>query len=438
MITINNVFKRYGQSLVLNNISLKLPRTGLIVIEGPSGCGKTTLLNILAGLIVFEGDVVIDNHHLNLMNQISKDEYRLKNFGLIFQDFKLFENETVLNNIMFPLQSISNATLETRLRKCSDLINMVGLKPSLRQRVNKLSGGEKQRVAIARALVNSPKILLADEPTGALDSKNAHEVMNILQKISSRALVVIVSHDEELAKEYADQIIKMEDGSIKDIIHQDIKKEDKYIPVSKQFYSSRKSSVPFSFLIRHTLSAIKQKKWRTMICNGITSLGLIGVGLATSLSSAISSNIKSAYSQIIDDNKITISQKNNEKTIYGQYAASYVEVMDIVESKKDSIYDVGVCYKNDFESFFPQSNSIYLYDTAYRVPINGISARQINEFRWLDIEHPLNMYPEEISYLKNDQVVLSFTIDMINTICYQLQIERTVTSLASKEPLIER
>ena len=430
MITISNVSKRYGDALVLNNISLKLPRSGLIVIEGPSGCGKTTLLNILAGLIEFKGDVVIDNRHLNLMNQISKDEYRLKNFGLIFQDFKLFENETVLNNIMFPLESISNASLETRLRKCSDLINMVGLKSSIKQRVNKLSGGEKQRVAIARALVNSPKILLADEPTGALDSKNAHDVMDILQKISSRALVVIVSHDEELAKEYADQIIKMEDGCIKDIVHQEIKKEGKYIPVSKQYYSSHKSSVPFSFLIRHTLSAIKQKKWRTMICNGITSLGLIGVGLATSLSSAISSNIKSAYSQIIDENKITISQKNNESSIYGEYAASYYEVMDIVDSKQEEIYDVGVCYKNDFEAFFPQSNSIYLFDTSYRVPINGISARQINEFRWLDIEHPLNMYPEEISYLRNDQVVLSLTIDMINTICYQLQIERTVTSLS--------
>ena len=430
MINISNVSKRYGGSIVLNNVSLKLPRTGLVVIEGPSGCGKTTLLNILAGLIDFNGDVIIDNRHLNLMNQKSLDEYRLKNFGLIFQDFKLFENETVLNNIMFPLQSISTATLETRLRKCTDLINMVGLKSSIKQRVNKLSGGEKQRVAIARALVNSPKILLADEPTGSLDSKNAQEVMKILQKISSRSLVIVVSHDEELAKQYADQIVKMEDGCIKDVIHQDIKKDEKYIPVSKQFYSSRKSSVPLSFLIRHTINAIKQKKWRTMICNGITSLGLIGVGLATSLSSAISSNIKNAYSQIIDDNKITISQKDNTQSFYGQYAASYYQVMDIVESNKDYIHDVGVTYFNDFESFFPQSNSIYLYDTAYRVTIYGISARQINEFRWLDIEHPLNMYPEEISDLRNDQVVLSLTIDMINTICYQLQIERTVTSLS--------
>lgn len=430
MITINRVSKRYGTNIVLNNVSLKLPRTGLVVIRGPSGCGKTTLLNILAGLITFEGDVSIDGRHIGLMSDKEKDEYRLKNYGLIFQDFKLFENETVLNNIMFPLQAISTATQETKNRKCIDLARMVDLKASIKQRVNKLSGGEKQRVAIARALVNSPKIILADEPTGALDSKNAHEVMKILQRISNNALVVVVSHDEELAKEYADEIVKMEDGVITNTIFQKIEKHEKYIPIAKQFYNSRNTGVPLSFLIRHTVNAIKQKKWRTMICNGVTSLGLIGVGLATSLSSAISSNIKNAYSQIIDENKITISQKDNEKSIYGKYAASYYEVMEIVEENKDYIHDIGVTYDNDFEAFFPHSNCIYLADTAYRVPINGLSARNINEFRWLDIDRPISIYPEEITYLKNDQVVLALTIDMINTICYQLQIERTVTFLS--------
>ena len=430
MIVINNVTKQFGNSIVLNNVSLRLPRTGLVVIQGPSGCGKTTLLNALAGLIDVKGDISVDNKHIILMDDKVKDEFRLKNYGLVFQDFKLFENETVLNNIMFPLEAISNASLETRQRKAYDLIKLVGLKSSIKQIVNRLSGGEKQRVAIARALINSPKVILADEPTGSLDSKNAHEVMNILQKISSRSLVVVVSHDNELAKEYADQIVYMEDGNIKGIKHQLIERNEKYIPISKEYYSSKKSKVPFSFLIRHTISAIKQKKWRTMICNSVTSLGLIGVGLATSLSSAISGNIKNAYSQIIDDNKITISQKYNDKGIIGRYATSYYEVMDIFEHNKEEIVDVGVVYQNDFESFFPQSNSIYLYDTAYRVPISGISARQINEFRWLDIEPPISIYPEQISSLENDQVILSLTIDMINTICYQLQIERSVTSLS--------
>ena len=117
MIVINNVNKQFGNSIVLNNISLRLPRTGLVVIQGPSGCGKTTLLNALAGLIDVKGDISVDNKHITLMDNKSKDEFRLKNYGLVFQDFKLFENETVLNNIMFPLEAISNASLETRQRK---------------------------------------------------------------------------------------------------------------------------------------------------------------------------------------------------------------------------------------------------------------------------------------------------------------------------------
>ncbi len=210
MITFHNVSKKYGTQTVLNNINLKLPNEGLTVIEGPSGCGKTTLLNLLSGLIPFDGDVQINNRHINLMNSKEMDEFRLKNYGFIFQDFKLFENENVINNILFPLEAISVSPKETKLRKCQDLINMVGLKQSTTQKVSKLSGGEKQRVAIARALVNNPKIILADEPTGSLDSKNAHEIMKILQKISLRSIVIVVSHDAELSKEYADQIIKKE------------------------------------------------------------------------------------------------------------------------------------------------------------------------------------------------------------------------------------
>ena len=137
MITFTNVKKRFGNQLVLNNINLKLPRFGLVVIQGPSGCGKTTLLNLLSGLLPFEGDIDIDGHHINMMNKNALDEYRLKNYGFIFQDFKLFENETVMNNIIFPLETISSSSKETKMRKCLDLINIVGLKKNIKQRVNK-------------------------------------------------------------------------------------------------------------------------------------------------------------------------------------------------------------------------------------------------------------------------------------------------------------
>ena len=430
MIEFINVSKTYGNRKVLDNINLKLPKEGLVIIKGPSGCGKTTLLNLLSGLIDFNGDISIDNKHINLMNQNDKDEFRLKNYGFIFQDFKLFENESVLNNIMLPLEAISSTSKENKIRKCKDLAIMVGLKKNIKQKVNKLSGGEKQRTAIARALVNNPKIVLADEPTGALDSKTAEEIMKILRKVSSRSLVVMVSHDEQISKKYADVLIDMLDGKIVNIKTMNRKHKNEYIPISKSFYNHKKSSIPSSFLIHHIVNSIKQKKWRTMICNMVTSLGLIGVGLATSLSSSISNNIKNSYKKIIDDSKVTISLKNQDKSIYGQYAASYYEIMEIADKYQEYIYDVGVTYHNDFESFFPHSNCICLADTIYRSPIEGISARHINEFRWLDIEKPEKIYPEEISYLENDEVVLSLTIDMIYDICYELKIERTVTSLS--------
>lgn len=430
MITFNNVKKKFGNQFVINGIDLKLPRYGLVVIEGPSGCGKTTLLNLLSGLLPFEGDITVDGHHINLMNQKEMDEFRLKNYGFIFQDFKLFENENVISNIVFPLEAVSIASQETKYRKCADLINMVGLKHNAKQKVSKLSGGEKQRVAIARALVNGPKIVLADEPTGALDSKTAIEIMNILEKVSAKALIIVVSHDDELANRYADQLIKMKDGKIVDIKYQTKNKHEKYFPISKMIYSSKKPSIPSNFLFHHTVSSIKQKKFRTMICNMVTSLGLIGVGLATSLSSCISSNIKKSYSQIVDESKITVSMKREDKSIYGQYSASYYEVMDIANNYRDYIYDVGATYQSDFESFFPQINSLCLADTSYYHAIPGISARHINEFRWLDIETPSKIYPEEIETLRDDQVVLSLTISMIQDICFQLQIERTVTSLS--------
>ena len=430
MIKFINVNKSFGNYQVLKNINLQLPRNGLIIIKGPSGCGKTTLLNLLSGLLKFDGDIVVDGHHIGLMNEKTMDDYRLKNYGFVFQDFKLFESENVINNIIFPMESVTTASLETRNRKCRDLVNMVGLKTSAKQNVNKLSGGEKQRVAIARALVNNPKILLADEPTGSLDGKNGEEIMKILEKVSNKSLVVMVSHDDDLSRRYADEIIEMKDGEIVNIIKQNKHRDNKYIPVAKMIYSEKKSSIPSRFLLWHTFNSIKQKKWRTMICNGVTSLGLIGVGLATTLSSAISSNIKKSYSQIVDGSKITISKKSDDKSVYGRYAASYYEISDLVETHQDDIYDVGVTYDNDFESFFPQSNCISLYDTVYRRPIEGISARSINEFKWLDVEKPETIYPEQIDYLANDEVVLSLTIEMVREICFQLQIERTVSTLS--------
>ena len=247
MINFTNVKKRFGNNIVLDIKSLHFPRTGLVVIEGPSGCGKTTLLNVISGLLPFEGSINVDGHHIELISQKAMDEYRLTKFGFIFQDFKLFEEESVLNNIIFPLEAISITSKERKIQKCLDVIAMVGLKKNVKQNVSKLSGGEKQRVAIARALINGPKIILADEPTGSLDTSTAMEIMDILQKVSNRSLVIVVSHDKELSKKYADTIIKMKDGKVSSIKNIKREKDKKNLPISRMFFSLRKPLVPSSF-----------------------------------------------------------------------------------------------------------------------------------------------------------------------------------------------
>lgn len=431
MINVRKVNKTYGNQHVLKDVDFSLPRYGLVVIYGPSGCGKTTLLNCLSALLPFEGDIEIDGSHIRDLSEKEKNTFRLKNIGFVFQDFKLFENETVINNVLFPIEVLSNASPETKQRKSNELLKLVGLKNKEKQLVNKLSGGEKQRVAIARALINNPKVILADEPTGALDSKTATDIMTILEKVSTKSLVVIVSHDEELTKKYADQIIEMKDGVVDKISYQSKREHETYLPIEKTRFSEKKPAIPASFLFHHASSSMKQKKWRTMICNGVTSLGLIGVGLAITLSSSISSNIKKAYTSLIDDSKVMISLKDENQSIYGLYAGSYYEAMDLKNKYPKYINDIGIDYFANFESYFQTINCIALADTDYYYPVEGISARHINEFKWLDVEPPSTMYPEHIDELEDDEVVLGLTINMINDICFGLRIERTVTSLSN-------
>ena len=277
MINIKNISCSFNDKTVLKNLSLYLPNTGLVAICGESGCGKTTFLNCVAGLVKYTGEIEIDRENISSFSSEDMANYRLKNMGFIFQDFKLFESENVVQNIIFPLDVLSSDSQERKKRKSEDLISLVGLTKHALKSVNCLSGGEKQRVAIARALINDPKIILADEPTGSLDSQNSQEIMKILAKISSKSLVFIVSHDLELMNQFADQIIMLKDGEIEKISYLGSKEKDAYLPICKNNPLSKVPSMKTSFLYRHTKTMIKRRKWRSLICNIITSFGLLGI-----------------------------------------------------------------------------------------------------------------------------------------------------------------
>lgn len=430
MIKIKKLSKSFNKHRVLNEISIEFPRNGLIAICGDSGCGKTTFLNCLSCLLDFNGDIEIDGLNISKLSDEEKDVFRLKHIGFVFQDFKLFNSESVERNILLPLDMSNDMNDKYKKRKVEDLLDVVGLSKMKHHKINQLSGGEKQRIAIARALVNDPKIILADEPTGALDTYNSEEIMTILQGISKRALIIVVSHDEELMKKHASRIIHMKDGKISR--NEFPKKEDReiFLPIFKNKETNKKPSIPAGFLFRHSLSSMKQKKWRTSICSMITSLGLIGVGLAISLSSTISTNIKTAYSSMIDDSKIVMSSK--EKISYPVISSgSYYEAMNIAKEFPEHIMDVGVNYVSDFESIFKSKNEFAIASTTYRQTIEGFSARHINEFKWLDFHNPINIYPSTFSSLKDDEVVFAMNMPAILQICLSLRIERSIESLSN-------
>lgn len=430
MIKLSNVTKSYDGRPVLKGITHAFPEKGLVVIYGPSGSGKTTLLNCIAGLTNFYGSIQVDRQNIELLNDEDLSHLRLSKYGFIFQDFKLFETETVLANLLFPLETLYQLSKSKKLRKCQDLLSLVGLRNKEKQIVNKLSGGEKQRVAIARALINDPHLLLADEPTGALDEQNGIEIMNIIKKISKKALVIIVSHDQTLTKQYADEIIEMSDGEIINVASQAKKEEEnEHLPIINNGVSNKKAKIPDSFLISHTFHTMKQKKLRTGLCYTMTSLGLIGVGLAFALSSTISDNIKQAYREIVDENSLIVSLKDKNSSIQGEYAANFYEANEIKQSYPEYISGVGVTYYCNFEKFFVNTNTFSLVKNNRNRVIPGFSARHINEFEWAE-DIKTSTYPKTISKLQDDEIILGLNISTIRDICFELQIEKTVKSLS--------
>lgn len=428
MIEINHLKISFKNQSVINDISLSFPNYGFIVILGDSGSGKTTILNAISGLIPYQGNIKIDDVNIKNIKESKYNNFRLKNIGFVFQDFKLFNLDTVYHNVSFPFEVINGYSSLRNSKRIHDLIELVGLKDKEERIVKYLSGGEKQRVAIARSIVNDPKVVLADEPTGALDENNGHEIMSLLKNISKDRLVIVISHDEELIQSYADQIIRIKDGKILSIYKKNQQIYKKNIKLIKSEYKKNNPSIPPSFLFRHTKNSIKERKWRSLLIMMITSLGLIGVGLASSLSSAISGNIKKAYSSLIDEKQIMVTNELKDNITIVE-SVNEEDVYELKEEYDDVINDVGFIYYADFNNIFKDSNDFYAYSNGTKINIPSYSAKHINEFKWLE-KCEQEIFPETVDFLNDDEIILSLPLGTISSICYQLHILRNVESLA--------
>lgn len=430
MIKVENLSKKYNDRTILKDVSFELPDKGFVVLFGDSGSGKTTLLNSLCGVERnISGTILINNCDITHLSDKNVCKFRLNHFGYVFQNFNLMNLESVYENIKLPLDCIAILDKKFKSRRIKDLLNFLDLKHLKNNKVNTLSGGEKQRTAIGRAIVNSPDIILCDEPTGSLDEKNSEKIYKILQQISKEKLVIIASHDLE-AKKYADLLLNLTDGDI-----DFIEKKQYYSKISKfnlfgGKLKRKKPSLPLKFKVSHSINKIKSKKWRSLITNGVLSLALSGIGISILISTSLTRKIQNAFQSIFNGNEIVMSLNHESpNTINAAFSAPKENVIEISKKYESYINGIGVTYLVNFEDFFKDVNDFYISSGGFKYVIQSLSCRSINDFKWIDDNYNNLTYPYKPSQLAEDEIVLGLSyVDMVN-ICFQLQIQRSYASL---------
>ncbi len=312
MLQLKNITKNYktgsDEVKALKGISLEFRESEFVSILGQSGCGKTTLLNIIGGLDRYTtGDLIINGKTTKEFKDKDWDTYRNHSVGFVFQNYNLIPHQTVLSNVELAL-TISGVTKEERRKRAKEALEKVGLGDQINKKPNQMSGGQMQRVAIARALVNDPDILLADEPTGALDSVTSMQVMEILKEISKDRLIIMVTHNPELAEKYSTRIIRLLDGKVTDDSnpYEANKKDLDKARTKKE--KSGKASMKFGTAVRLSLNNLMTKKGRTFLTSFAGSIGIIGIALIMSLSHGMQSYINRVEEDTLSSYPITIQE----------------------------------------------------------------------------------------------------------------------------------
>ena len=317
MLELKNVKKDYRTASetvrALKGVSITFRDKEFVSVLGPSGCGKTTLLNIIGGLDKYtSGDLVINGRSTRYFKDRDWDVYRNHRIGFIFQSYNLIPHQTVLGNVELAL-TISGVSREERIRRAKEALDRVGLAGQYYKRPNQLSGGQCQRVAIARALVNNPEILLADEPTGALDTVTSVQIMNLIKEISGERLVIMVTHNPELAEEYSSRIIRLVDGKVVKDTNPVTAEELRGSATVTKFAgkkTGRREKAKMSFFTALRLSArnLISKKGRTAMVGIAGSIGIIGIALVLAFSAGIKGYVASMQDDMLSGNPITITE----------------------------------------------------------------------------------------------------------------------------------
>lgn len=387
MLELKNITKEYhvGDMVVeaLKGVSLSFRKSEFVSILGPSGCGKTTLLNIIGGLDRYTaGDIVINGVSTKLYNDSDWDAYRNHSIGFVFQSYNLIPHQTVLANVELAL-TLSGIDKQTRKERAAKALERVGLGDQLKKLPAQLSGGQAQRVAIARAIVNDPDIILADEPTGALDTETSVQVMDILKELAKDKLVIMVTHNPDLAVAYSSRIINLRDGLVKEdsAPYLSTQKETQEFEDNKA-KKQKKPSMSFLTALSLSLKNLATKKARTVLTSFAGSIGIIGIALILSLSSGFSSYINKVQRDTLSNYPIEI--KNSSVDI-NEFAASFLEA----SANTDGL------------TAYPDGDSILtnkvIGNIINTIPQMKFSKNDLSSFKKYIVDHPDLFNKEKIS-----------------------------------------
>lgn len=418
MIKIENLFKKYDNDdrTILKIENYIFPDTGMIFILGESGCGKTSFLNILSLIDEdYEGKVIINSKNIAILNDEEKTYYRKKIVGYIHQSPLLIEGMTVEENLLSSFED------DIKPENFNSIIQELYLNELLQSKTEYLSGGEKQRVALARVLLDSPKIILADEPTGNLDIFSAAKTMKILKKYSEKNLVIIVSHDRYLAEKYADQLLRIEFGKI-------IYNKDSIVGDRQRISFLNEYKPSKLFEKKYIKSLLNKYKFRNLIFISFLSLSLIAISCTIIIKSSIESALTDMFSGYFSEDEILVNQKGLSQSLTYRYDSledSYIK--QISNDNSEFVKNYKYIYETNFLSLFADLNDVRLVQTFSSTVIDGYDIRNINEFILCE-------YISDYTYidhtdLNNDEIIISLNDKQIYNICFSLHITRDAKSL---------
>ena len=347
MLQLKDITKNYSVAssyiLALKGINIEFRKSEFVSILGPSGCGKTTMLNIIGGLDRYtEGDLIINNRSTKEYKDKDWDSYRNHRIGFVFQNYNLIPHQSVLANVELAL-TLSGVSKAERRKRAKEALELVGLGSQINKKPNQMSGGQMQRVAIARAIVNNPDIILADEPTGALDSETSVQVMNILKDIAKNKLVIMVTHNGDLATEYSTRIVRLLDGKIIDDSNpyssseENIQTADSDASVSKK-KKKEKVSMSYTTALSLSLKNLLTKKGRTFLTAFAGSIGIIGIALILSMSNGFQKYIDKVQQDTISTYPISITEEVMDYTSMMQSMLGTDDKDNFENADSDKIY----------------------------------------------------------------------------------------------------